>query len=99
MGIEGNNSALRQRIRRVFRKTCCFSKKLRNHRKAFNMAFFISIMGTSDPSAYFVDHHPFPFPKTSRILRRKGSGSGALTVPPRSSPGSGASAGKLREKE
>jgi IS1 family transposase/transposase-like protein len=39
-GIEGNNCRLRHRIRRVFRRTCCFSKKLRNHWKAFDMAFF-----------------------------------------------------------
>ncbi|MDR1986342.1 MAG: IS1 family transposase, partial [Treponema sp.] len=25
---------------RAFRKTCCFSKKLFNHLKAFEMAFF-----------------------------------------------------------
>ncbi|MDR0714048.1 MAG: IS1 family transposase, partial [Bacteroidales bacterium] len=31
---------LRHRIRRAFRKTCCFSKKLFNHFKAFNLAFF-----------------------------------------------------------
>ena len=29
-GIEGNNCRLRHRIRRAFRKTCCFSKKLIN---------------------------------------------------------------------
>ncbi|MDR0628883.1 MAG: IS1 family transposase, partial [Treponema sp.] len=40
VGIEGNNCALRHRIRRVFCGTCCFSKKLRNHWKACNMAFF-----------------------------------------------------------
>jgi IS1 family transposase len=40
VGIEGNNCRMRHRIRRVFRRTCCFSKKLRNHRKAFAMAFF-----------------------------------------------------------
>ena len=40
VGIEGNNCLLRHRIRRAFRKTCCFSKKLRNHLKAFSMAFF-----------------------------------------------------------
>jgi IS1 family transposase/transposase-like protein len=40
VGIEGNNCTLRHRIRRVFRKTCCFSKKLRNHWKAFDLAFF-----------------------------------------------------------
>jgi IS1 family transposase len=40
VGIEGNNCRLRYRIRRVFRKTCCFTKKLFNHRKAFDMAFF-----------------------------------------------------------
>jgi IS1 family transposase len=40
IGIEGNNCRMRHRIRRAFRKTCCFSKKLYNHLKAFNMAFF-----------------------------------------------------------
>ena len=40
VGIEGNNCRLRHRIRRAFRKTCCFSKKLYNHFKAFNLAFF-----------------------------------------------------------
>jgi insertion element IS1 protein InsB len=40
VGIEGNNCRLRHRIRRAFRKTCCFSKKLSNHLKAFSMAFF-----------------------------------------------------------
>jgi IS1 family transposase len=40
VGIEGNNCRLRHRIRRAFRKTCCFSKKLFNHWKAFSMAFF-----------------------------------------------------------
>jgi IS1 family transposase/transposase-like protein len=40
VGIEGNNCRLRHRIRRAFRKTCCFSKKLCNHLKAFNLAFF-----------------------------------------------------------
>jgi IS1 family transposase/transposase-like protein len=38
--IEGNNCRLRHRIRRAYRKTCCFSKKLLNHFKAFNLAFF-----------------------------------------------------------
>jgi IS1 family transposase len=40
VGIEGNNCRLRHRIRRAFRKTCCFSKIIRNHLKAFNLAFF-----------------------------------------------------------
>ena len=40
IGIEGNNCRLRHRIRRAFRKTCCFSKKLYNHLKAFELAFF-----------------------------------------------------------
>ena len=40
VGIEGNNCRLRHRIRRVFRKTCCFSKKLLNHIKAFRLASF-----------------------------------------------------------
>jgi IS1 family transposase len=39
-GIAGNNCRLRHRIRRAFRRTCCFSKKLFNHWKAFDMAFF-----------------------------------------------------------
>ncbi|SUO94635.1 IS1 transposase [Suttonella ornithocola] len=37
--IEGNNNRFRQRLRRVFRKTCCFSKKLANHFKAFDLLF------------------------------------------------------------
>ena len=40
VGIEGNNCRLRHRIRRAFRKTCCFSKKLLNHLKSFSLAFF-----------------------------------------------------------
>ncbi|MDR0711370.1 MAG: IS1 family transposase, partial [Prevotellaceae bacterium] len=40
VGIEGNNCRLRHRIRRAFRKTCCFSKIIRNHLKTFNLAFF-----------------------------------------------------------
>jgi IS1 family transposase/transposase-like protein len=39
-GIEGNNCRLRHRIKRAVRKTCCFSKKLLNHFKAFDLAFF-----------------------------------------------------------
>jgi IS1 family transposase/transposase-like protein len=40
VGIEGNNCRLRHRVRRAFRKTCCFSKKRDNHLKAFAMTFF-----------------------------------------------------------
>jgi IS1 family transposase len=40
VGIKGNNCRLRHRIRLAFRRTCCFSKKLFNHWKAFDMAFF-----------------------------------------------------------
>jgi IS1 family transposase len=40
VGIEGNNCRLRHRSRRAFRRTCCFSKKLFNYWKAFDMAFF-----------------------------------------------------------
>ena len=40
VGIEGNNCRLRHRIRRAFRRTCCFSKKMSNHLKAFDLAFF-----------------------------------------------------------
>ena len=38
VGIEGNNCRLRHRIRRLFRRTCNFSKKLLNHFKAFDVA-------------------------------------------------------------
>ena len=31
VGIEGNSCKLRHRIKRAFRRTCCFSKKLSNH--------------------------------------------------------------------
>ena len=37
VGIEGNNCRLRHRMRRIFRKTCNFSKKFINHFKAFKM--------------------------------------------------------------
>jgi IS1 family transposase len=40
VGIEGNNCRLRHRVRRAFRRTSCFSKKLFNHLKALEMAFF-----------------------------------------------------------
>jgi IS1 family transposase len=40
VGIEGNNCRLRHRIRRAFRRTCCFSKKLYNRFMAFDLAFF-----------------------------------------------------------
>ncbi|MDR1029712.1 MAG: hypothetical protein LBL76_02425 [Treponema sp.] len=40
VGIEGNNCRMRHRIRRAFRRTCCFSKKLFNHLKTGEMAFF-----------------------------------------------------------
>ncbi len=40
VGIEGNNCRLRHRIRRAFRKTCCFSKTMINHLRAFDLAFF-----------------------------------------------------------
>jgi len=36
VGIEGNNC----RIRRAVRKTCCFSKKMTYHLKAFAIGFF-----------------------------------------------------------
>jgi IS1 family transposase len=39
-GIEGNNCRLRHRIRRAYRKTCCFSKKLFNDFKDCGLAFF-----------------------------------------------------------
>ena len=39
-GIEGNNCRLRHRIRRAFRRSCNFSKKMENHIIAFELAFF-----------------------------------------------------------
>ena len=43
VGIEGNNCRLRHRMRRIFRKSCNFSKKLDNHHKAFDMtAYYIN---------------------------------------------------------
>ena len=40
IGIEGNNCRLRHRLKRAVRKTCCFSKKLDNHLKVFDLVFF-----------------------------------------------------------
>ena len=45
-GIEGNNCLLRHRMRRVFRKTCCFSKIIANHIKALEMTIFYLKYGT-----------------------------------------------------
>ena len=45
-GIEWNNCRLRHRIRRAVRRTCCFSKKIRNYIKAFEMAFHYINFGT-----------------------------------------------------
>ncbi|OOH86471.1 transposase, partial [Pasteurellaceae bacterium 15-036681] len=39
IGIEGNNCRLRHRIRRVFRKSCNFSKLLDYHFKVFSLVF------------------------------------------------------------
>jgi IS1 family transposase/transposase-like protein len=44
--IEGNNCLLRIRMRRIFRKTCNFSKKLFNHLKAFELVVYnINVLG------------------------------------------------------
>ena len=40
VGIEGNNCRIRHRVRRGFRRSCYFSKKLENHFKAFDLTFF-----------------------------------------------------------
>ena len=40
VGVEGNNCRLRHRLRRIFRKSCNFSKKLINHFKAFKMTVY-----------------------------------------------------------
>lgn len=37
--IEGNNCAIRHRVSRAVRKSCCFSKSLFYHIKAFNIGF------------------------------------------------------------
>jgi hypothetical protein len=55
-GIEGNNCRLRHRIGRALRKTYCFSRKLLNHLKAFDMAFFYINYGFVWGLSYFVDH-------------------------------------------
>ena len=44
VGIEGNNCRLRHRIKRAVRRTCCFSKKVLNHIKAFDLGSFTLIM-------------------------------------------------------
>jgi IS1 family transposase len=49
VGIEGNNC----RIRRAFRRTCCFSKKLYNHLKAYDMAFLHQLW------LRLITHHTF----------------------------------------
>ena len=46
VGIEGNNCRLRHRMRRIFRKSCNFSKKLRNHYKALKMTVYYINYGT-----------------------------------------------------
>lgn len=46
LGIEGNNCRLCHRIRRFFRKTCDFSKKLLNHFKTFKIALHYINFGT-----------------------------------------------------
>ena len=46
VGIEGNNCRIRHRMRRVFRKSCNFSKKLENHFKAFEMTVHYINFGT-----------------------------------------------------
>ena len=38
--IEGNNCLLRTRMRRLFRRTCNFSKKISNHIKALELAIY-----------------------------------------------------------
>lgn len=40
VGIKGNNCRIRHRIKRAFRRSCNFSKKLDNHFKAFDLVFF-----------------------------------------------------------
>ncbi len=53
VGIEGNNCKIRHRIRRGFRRSCNFSKKIENHFKAFDLTFFTSIMASFNVSILF----------------------------------------------
>jgi IS1 family transposase/transposase-like protein len=53
VGIEGNNCRLRHRIRRAFRRTCCFSKKMLNHVKAFMLAIYYINFGSIPPQHTF----------------------------------------------
>lgn len=39
VAIEGNNCKIKHRIRRCFRRSCNFLKKLENHFKAFDLTF------------------------------------------------------------
>ena len=39
-GIEGNNCRIRHRMKRLSRKTCCFSKNEENHWKVFELVVF-----------------------------------------------------------
>ena len=60
-GIEGNNCRLRHRIRRAFRRSCNFSKKLENHVIAFESSVerlhsFTSTLALFNLS-YFPEHH------------------------------------------
>ena len=40
VGVEDNNYKIRYRIRREFRRSCKFSKKIKNHFKAFDLILF-----------------------------------------------------------
>ncbi|CAM0816742.1 transposase [Acinetobacter baumannii] len=53
VGIEGNNCKIRHRIRRGFRRSRNFSKKIENHFKAFDLTFFTSIMASFNVSILF----------------------------------------------
>ena len=59
--LEGNNNCFRQRLRQVFRKTCCFSKKLTNHLKLLIYCFTMSIMAGCSEHTFYITANYFIF--------------------------------------
>jgi len=54
--IEGNNCTLRHLISRATRKSCCFSKILNNHIKAFDLGIYY-LNYRHIEAAHFLKHH------------------------------------------
>ena len=90
VGIEGNNCRLRHRIRRIVRKTCCFSKEFLYHFKAFDPAFhyinygsparhtFQATTRNSSPNTLI---SPAPNAASTRAVNSNPQGSWANIVP------------------